>query len=228
MKKNKSTAIKKSVSAKKTISKKTAPAKIAKSTKPSKSSPKSVKKKMKVEEASTMNLEVNQMESGKHHDIIQMILDDHKPLKRCIEILKNSEMNLSSRRAAFNEFAPLLLIHAKAEEAVLYAFEKTEVDMREDAFEGDVEHALAEQMVEDVKQSVDKDIWSAKAKVLAELVEHHIKEEESEMFPELKKEANASELIRLGEDYLAEKNKIKGGFLHPSIQREDSSQTVRH
>jgi len=227
VKKGKSTAMKKSVLAKKAVSKKTTPAKTAESPKRKKPAV-SMKKKVDLDESSEMNVEVGQGETGKHHDVIQMILDDHKPLKRCIEILKNSEMNLSSRRAAFNEFAPLLLLHAKAEEVVLYSFEKTEVDMREEAFEGDVEHALAEQMIEDVKQSVDKDIWSAKAKVLAELVEHHIKEEETEMFPELKKESDAADLIRLGKDYLAEKNKIKDGILHPAIRREESSQTLRH
>lgn len=165
---------------------------------------------------------------GKHYDIIQMILDDHKPLKRCIEILKNSELSLSSRRAAFNEFAPLLTIHAKAEEAVLYTFEKTEVDMREEAFEGSVEHALAEQMMEEVKQSVDKDIWSAKAKVLAELVEHHIQEEETEMFPELKKETGASDLIRLGEEYQSKKDEIKVDVLHPVVQKQQPVLSVRH
>jgi len=165
---------------------------------------------------------------GKHYDILQMILDDHKPLKRCIEILKNSELSLSSRRAAFNEFAPLLIIHAKAEEAILYAFEKTEVDMREEAFEGGVEHALAEQMVEEVKQSVDKDIWSAKAKVLAEFVDHHIKEEETEMFPELKKEAGASDLIRLGEEYQSKKDEIKVEVLHPTVQKQQPVLSVRH
>lgn len=187
-----------------------------------------MKKKVDLDRSLEMNLERGQSKTGKHHDVIQMILDDHKPLKRCIEILKNSEMKLSSRRAAFNEFVPLLLLHTKAEEMVLYSFEKIEVDMREEAFEGDVEHALAQQMIEDIKQSVDKDMWSAKAKVLAELVEHHIKEEETEMFPELKKEAEEAELIRLGKDYLAEKNKIKKGILHPAIQREEPSQTVRH
>lgn len=211
MKKSKSTAAKGSGSRKKTPPKK------------------ATQSKPRVEKVAAMKMaETSTLESGKHHDIVQMILDDHKPLKRCIEILKNSEMNLSSRRAAFNELAPLLTIHAKAEEAVLYAFEKTQVNMREDAFEGDVEHALTEQLIEDVKQSVDKDIWSAKVKVLAEIVEHHIKEEETEMFPELKKEAEAADLIRLGEEYLAEKNKIKGGVLHPSIQREQPFQTVRH
>lgn len=165
---------------------------------------------------------------GKHYDIIQMILDDHKPLKRCIEILKNSQLSLSSRRAAFNEFAPLLTIHVKAEEAVLYTFEKTEVEMREEAFEGSVEHALAEQMMEEVKQSVDKDIWSAKAKVLAELVEHHIEEEETEMFPELKKEANANDLIRLGEEYQSKKDEVKVDVLHPAVQKQQPVLSARH
>tara|TARA_B110001454_G_scaffold83721_1_gene80537 strand:+ start:18790 stop:19422 length:633 start_codon:yes stop_codon:yes gene_type:complete len=181
-------------------------------------------KRMAQEKSNTESAPVE----GRHHGIVQMILDDHKPLKRCIGILKNSELSLSSRRAAFNEFAPLLTIHAKAEEAVLYTYEKTEVDMRENAFEGDVEHALADQLVEEVKQSVDKDIWSAKAKVLAELVEHHIKEEETEMFPELKKEADVSDLIRLGEEYQIKKDEIKVGILHPTVQKQHPVMSIRH
>jgi hypothetical protein len=163
-----------------------------------------------------------------HHDIIQIILEDHKPLKRLIATLKDSEATLNSRRSAFNEFSALLTIHAKSEERVLYVHQKTQVDMREEGLEGDVEHGLADQLVE-IKQTVDKDLWSARVKVLAELVEHHIKEEEEEQFPEFKKESELVDRIRLGEEYLNEKEKVKVDVLHPAVHKQEPpTQTIRH
>lgn len=175
---------------------------------------------------------VRQLEASgevQHHDILQMILDDHKPLKRLINVLKNLDLSLSARRSAFSEFAPLLTIHAKAEENTLYVhMKKEDQDLRLDGLEGDVEHSLASMMVEDIKQTVEKDVWSAKTKVLAELVEHHIEEEENEMFPEIKKEVEMMDLIRLGEDYSAEKEKIKMDVVHPPVLKSEFPQTIRH
>ena len=51
---------------------------------------------------------------------MQLILEDHKPLKQLIKIMKNSDKSLAEREAAFLKFAPLLNIHAKSEEEVLY------------------------------------------------------------------------------------------------------------
>ena len=43
------------------------------------------------------------------------------------------------------------------------------------------------------------EVFAAKAKVLKDLVEHHAKEEETEMFPRARKLMNREELVRLGE-----------------------------
>jgi hemerythrin superfamily protein len=107
-------------------------------------------------------------------DIIQMIMVDHKPLKKLIKVMKDSDQSLSARQKAFEEFAPLLVAHAKPEEQVLYVYMRKDEDLREESFEGEVEHGLADQMLEEAKRTDDEDLWSAKVKVLAELVEHHI------------------------------------------------------
>lgn len=134
-------------------------------------------------------------------DIVEIILQDHKPLKRLIKVLK-SEKEIGEKRKAFEEFAPLLVAHAKPEEQTLYVHMKHEEELRPDAFEGDTEHALADQLIEEVKQAADEDVWEAKAKVLAELVEHHIEEEEEEMFPEVRKTIDLAEREKIGEEYL--------------------------
>jgi hemerythrin-like domain-containing protein len=122
-----------------------------------------------------------------NEDILKLILEDHKPLKKLIKV--------------FEEFAPLLIAHAKPEEQTLYVAMKEEDDMRVDGCEGDTEHAIADQLVGEIKAEKDADVWTAKAKVLAELVEHHIEEEEEEMFPEFKKKSDADERALLGAKY---------------------------
>lgn len=135
-------------------------------------------------------------------DIIDLILEDHKPLKKLLKVLKG-EAKFEDKFIAFQEFAPLLTMHAKPEEKTLYVAMKKQEDMRQDGYEGDVEHGLADQMVEEIKRTEnDDDLWTARVKVLAELVEHHIKEEEEDMLPEYRKESDKEERIQLGANYL--------------------------
>lgn len=142
-------------------------------------------------------------------DIIQLILEDHKPLKKLIKIMKNTENSFSERRAAFREFAPLLVTHAKPEEQVLYTCMKEDKELREEGFEGDIEHSLAEQMLDEAKTTDDQDLWSARVKILAELVEHHIEEEEKELLPDFKKRSEREDRVQLGQVFLDIKANIK-------------------
>lgn len=135
-------------------------------------------------------------------DIIQLILQDHKPLKELIEILKDDETEFSEKKPVFEEFAPLLLSHAEPEEQSLYTHMKEEEELRAEGFEGQTEHALASQLIEDINQTSDEDEWMAKVKVLAEMVEHHIEEEEEEMFPDIKKQLDSEARIAIGEEYM--------------------------
>lgn len=134
-------------------------------------------------------------------DIVQLILQDHKPLKKLIKTLKNSDLEMSKRQAAFEEFAPVLIAHAKSEETVLYTFMKNRTELRDGGFEGDVEHGLAEQMIDEAKSTDDQDLWSARIKVLAELVEHHLEEEERTILPQVRRNAEPSERSAMGEKY---------------------------
>ncbi len=145
------------------------------------------------------------------NDIVSLILKDHKPLKSLIKVLKEPEKGMGERRKAFEEFAPLLVAHAKPEEAALYSHMKRDDDLREEAFEGDAEHALADQLLEDLKTITDPDLWSAKVKVLAELVEHHIEEEEEEMLPDFQKQVSIEDRIGIGQKYLALKPQFEAG-----------------
>lgn len=147
-------------------------------------------------------------------DIVNMILEDHKPLKELIEIMKDTDKEPEERADAFAQFAPLLISHAKPEEQVLYTVMKANEGLREEGFEGDVEHMLADQLVEEIMRTDDDDLWSARVKVLAELVEHHIEEEESELLPDFKKNSEPRQRQKMGQQFLMLKTKMleQGGL----------------
>ncbi|MGE3262343.1 MAG: hemerythrin domain-containing protein [Bacteriovoracia bacterium] len=136
------------------------------------------------------------------NDILEIILKDHKPLKKLIKTMKNSEATLPELRKAFSEFAPLLLNHAKPEEKALYVpMKERDSDIRTEGFEGDTEHHIADGLIEEIKATTDKDEWRARVKVLAELVEHHIEEEEEDMFKDVRKEFDLEERVEMGQEY---------------------------
>ena len=142
----------------------------------------------------------------KKEDIIDLILQDHKPLKKFIKIMKDTKQSESARRDAFEQFAPLLMTHAKPEAEVLYTEMKGDEEaLRVDGYEGEVEHDLAELMLKEIKATTNSDIWTAKVKVLAEIVEHHIQEEEDDVLPDFRKASEKELRIELGEKFLQAK-----------------------
>jgi hypothetical protein len=141
-------------------------------------------------------------------DIIDAIKEDHKALKDLIPLLKG-EGTYEEKRGVFAFFAAALEAHAKPEEQTWYAEMKASADMKVDGYEGDVEHALADQLANELKTTADENVFMAKAKVLAEMLEHHITEEEQTMIPDYQKNSTSDERARLGAKYL----KLRSAYL---------------
>lgn len=172
-----------------------------------KASASGTKSKTKMSSAKPVKMMAKQQESKE--DIIELILEDHKALKNLIKVMKETENDLEERQEAFAEFAPLLTTHAKPEEGTMYNFMKEDEELREQGFEGDVEHNLADQLVEEIKRTDDEDLWSARVKVLAELVEHHIEEEEEELLPDFRKHSEKEERSELGREFMRLKQELE-------------------
>ena len=153
-------------------------------------------------------------------DIVKLILADHKPLKSLIKVMKEPQNSLAKRRKAFAEFAPILVAHAKPEEKSWYKHMKTDDVMRVEGLEGDVEHHMADQLISEIRSTTNEELWTARVKVLAEIVEHHIEEEEKEMLPKFKKEVDLEHRIAIGREYLqfkelfVEKNPNRAAATH--------------
>ena len=115
------------------------------------------------------------------------------------------------RTTLFKEMMAKLLAHSKAEAEVLYKPMKKseEEETRAFALEGENEHQHVERQLKDMARAASKttEPWTAKLTVLKELVEHHVKEEESTGFKSARAEFDKAELERMGEKFQALKEK---------------------
>ncbi len=102
-----------------------------------------------------------------------------------------------ARAELFEEIAHLLSHHAKIEETLFYPQSKdVDKDMTLESYE---EHEVMKHLISRLKHTDPKDeTFKAKCTVLKEVVNHHVKEEEHDLFPEMKKKYSADELKAIG------------------------------
>jgi hemerythrin superfamily protein len=140
-------------------------------------------------------------------DVRGLLHADHVRIRELALQLAEAE-SAPRRKALLRELKPLLTAHSRSEESAVYTplMElRNSPDSRMAGNEGMVEHNLADIVLERLAKTSDASsyMWQAHAKVLHESLEHHIKEEESELFEELgehfsdaEREAMAGEFLR--------------------------------
>lgn len=139
-------------------------------------------------------------------DIVTALKKDHDSLREFLGTLKDTSKPMQERRKAYELFASLLKSHTIAEENAVYKTSMTlkghEMHMK--IAEGFVEHELADDTLRRMEEHVDDSMsWSAHANVLAEIVEHHLKEEEDDLFPMIRKNASTEENAEMLSLFLA-------------------------
>lgn len=125
-------------------------------------------------------------------DAIALLKADHAEVKKCFkdyQKLVDQEAGSDDRQAATEQICLLLTVHAMIEEEIFYPAAREvlgdEVDLIDEA---DVEHASAKELIAQIRAATpDEDHYDAKVKVLGEYIDHHVKEEQDELFPKVRK-----------------------------------------
>jgi hemerythrin superfamily protein len=131
-------------------------------------------------------------------DALDLIKEDHKRLKKLLKETLDAEG--SEREPAMNHLRTELVAHERMEEEVLYPRLRSEEKARDEVLEGYEEHHVADVILDELLDvPVETDLWKAKVKVLKENVEHHMDEEESELFKKARAVLDRDERERLGE-----------------------------
>lgn len=146
-------------------------------------------------------------------DAIQLLIADHKEVKALFKDygqLVKSEAQAEDKRTIAVLICTMLTAHATVEEELFYPAARSVLGEDEDLVdEADVEHTSCKELIAQIEDgSPDDPLYDAKVKVLGEYIDHHVKEEEGEMFPKVRK--SDLDLDALGEDMAARKAELLG------------------
>lgn len=167
-----------------------------------------MQKKMKTEQAQGRQ-QANSLGTG---SLVEAIKRDHVDLKKFIEVLKDEEADHAEKKEAYDPFMKLLDSHAEAEEKALYTVCLKEEELSDHGHEGFVEHDIARELMQSIARTRRSEVWMAKVKVLAEVVEHHIEEEENEFLPEVEENIGQEEQQKILAQFLKLRRKGQTDF----------------
>lgn len=144
-------------------------------------------------------------------DAITLLKADHEKVAGIFEQLEpTTERAVKTREELFTKLKQELDVHTHIEETIFYPVLKQEAETRDITLEGLEEHHVIKILLKELAgMGVDSEQWTAKLKVLKESVEHHVEEEEDDMFKGAREVLSKEQLEVLGTRMEAEKKEQK-------------------
>lgn len=135
---------------------------------------------------------------------------DHDQVKEMMTRIEEMSSRASTSKVRlFEEMKAALTAHLRAEEKVFYDALKREKGAHNSALEGWEEHHVADVLMREIARlSPNDEKWTAKFTVLKETVEHHVQEEEGEIWAQAQAIFDEARAQDLGEAFVAEKEKL--------------------
>ena len=133
-------------------------------------------------------------------DAIAMLKADHDNVKSLLEDLESTtERGVKTRAELFATIKGELTVHEIIEEEIFYPALKSHPKAKDIVLEGYEEHHVVDLLMRELEDlDVTDESWGAKALVMKENIEHHIEEEEGEMFKQARQVFDRQELVDLG------------------------------
>ena len=132
---------------------------------------------------------------------LTLLEDDHRKMRKLLDELEaTTERGIRTREELYSTIKGELTIHELIEEEIFYPALKEHPKAEDIVLEGYEEHHVVDLVMAELENlPVDDESWGAKAKVMKENVEHHMEEEEGDMFKQARSVFDRAELEDLGE-----------------------------
>ena len=143
-------------------------------------------------------------------DAMSLLKEDHRKVKKLLaELDSTTERGVKTREELFTKIMQELVVHEAIEEEIFYPALKEHPKTKEIALEGYEEHHVVDTVMAEIEGvAYDDEKWGAKFSVMKENLEHHIEEEEGEMFKQARQVFDEDELAKLGESMKARKEDL--------------------
>jgi hypothetical protein len=120
---------------------------------------------------------------GTGSSALDLLQQDHRELEAYFKQYEEG----SDKAALALKICLALEVHARIEEEIFYPAARDVIENRELVAQAIVEHASAKQLIADIEaMEAGDELHEAKVKVLTEQIRHHVEEEETELFPEIR------------------------------------------
>ena len=133
-------------------------------------------------------------------DALTLLKDDHQKMRKLLtELESTTERGVKTRESLFATIKGELTVHEVIEEEIFYPALKDHPKAKDIVLEAYEEHHVVDTVMAELEGlPVDDETWGAKARVMKENVEHHMEEEEGEMFQKARQVFDKDELEQLG------------------------------
>lgn len=133
-------------------------------------------------------------------DVTKLLEKDHRAVEALFARFEAADYDAEAGRV-YREISDRLWLHSRVEEQVLYPAAEDVAELKEDVVEARTEHERVKETMREIDAlEPTAEEFRPKVKVLRELVEHHVKEEEREFFPKTRKALPGVQLELLGRE----------------------------
>jgi|SRR5512133_1731675 hemerythrin superfamily protein len=143
-------------------------------------------------------------------DAIAILTADHKRVKKMFKTFEKMKEDGSAtdKQALAQQICGELTLHTQLEEQIFYPATRESISDQDMLDEAEVEHASAKDLIAQIQAGDPSDPkWAAKVSVLGEYVDHHVEEEENQMFPKARKAK--MDLESLGQEIASMKKSLQ-------------------
>lgn len=147
--------------------------------------------------------------TAKPQDAVALLKSDHAEVHAWFEDYEKLGDNANGAKSKLvAQICKALTVHTQIEEEIFYpAVFKASDDLEDMVEEAVVEHASAKDLIAQLQDmDPEDDLYDAKVKVLGELIDHHVEEEEEEMFPKARKAK--VDMVALGDEMAMRKDEL--------------------
>ena len=145
-------------------------------------------------------------------DILDTLKKEHDEVAEMLSQLVKSDRG-AERKAILKQIKAALVPHLRAEEKIVYngIYALKDKDAKQDSAEGYMEHQLAEKMLvtlEHIDNAMSPEFFAG-SKVLKEMIEHHVEEEESNVWKDVRQHFSADDRMGMNRKFMAQKRKVR-------------------
>ncbi len=141
------------------------------------------------------------------YSIVKLLLEDHKLLRKLMDQVKSQKASPAQVKKMFFELKKVVQSHVKAEERTFLALIKDHPAFEDHALESYEEHRVHEMIFAGIAKTSKPERKLEQMKIYCEILEHHLDEEEEDLFPKFKKIFASSTQKKAGKNYLEVRKK---------------------